>query len=138
MLRYRPMNQALSFEGREMERSGDRFVGSVPAEALRGEYALAYAFIVHDARGVAWRHPGLGEDLAQQPYFVARPTGGGSLQRAGMAPMKNGPVDWVYGRTWERYHSADRGSATAGPKGVNVRDRSIGEGGSAGRARRLV
>jgi hypothetical protein len=58
-----------------MERSGDVFTVRVPAGDLDGTYALAYAFVVRETSGVAWRYPGLGADLCRQPYFVVRPTG---------------------------------------------------------------
>jgi hypothetical protein len=74
-LRYRPMNQALPVSARTMERAGDDFVGSVPGEAADGAYPLAYAFVLRDANGHAWRHPGLGNDLAAQPYLIVRPEG---------------------------------------------------------------
>jgi hypothetical protein len=69
-VRYRPMNQALAFSAHPLERSGDRFEGSIPEEATRSGYPLAYAFVLRGANGDAWRHPGLGADLASQPYFT--------------------------------------------------------------------
>lgn len=75
-LRYRPMNQALPIAIRTMERSDDVFVGSIPDEAADGAYALAYAFVLCDTAGTAWRYPDLGAVLAQQPYYVVRPVHG--------------------------------------------------------------
>jgi hypothetical protein len=74
-LRFRPLNQALAFAVREMKRSRDAFTVRIPSADLDGTYALAYAFVVHETSGVAWRYPGLGLDLCQQPYFLVRPTG---------------------------------------------------------------
>ena len=74
-LRFRPVNQALAFRTSEMTRSGDTFTVRIPNADLDGAYALAYAFVVRETSGVAWRYPGLGADLCQQPYFVVRPTG---------------------------------------------------------------
>lgn len=73
-LRFRPLNQALAFAVREMTRSGDTFTVRIPNADLDGVYALAYAFVVRETSGVAWRYPGLGADLCRQPYFVVRPT----------------------------------------------------------------
>jgi hypothetical protein len=72
-VRYREMNQALSFTGREMHRTDDGFVTQLPGAELTGEYPLAYAFEIRDDSGATWRHPGIGETLSDQPYFVVRP-----------------------------------------------------------------
>jgi hypothetical protein len=72
-VRYRPMNQAVPYAVVDMHRAGDRFTGKVDADALDGDYPLAYAFVVFEHGRHAWRHPGLGEDLTSQPYFVVRP-----------------------------------------------------------------
>jgi hypothetical protein len=73
-VRYRPMDQALRFSERPMERSGDDLFGSIPAAAADGAFPLAYAFVLYDLRRIAWRYPGLGDDLASQPYFILRPS----------------------------------------------------------------
>jgi hypothetical protein len=72
-VRYRAMNQALAYDELEMDRSARGFVGRVPGGELTGAYPLAYAFILRTQGGVAWRHPGLGPSLSNQPYFVLRP-----------------------------------------------------------------
>lgn len=71
-LRYRPMDQSREWRETTMDREGDRFVATLPAEATRDPYPLAYAFVLVGSEGGAWRHPGLGENLARRPYFVAQ------------------------------------------------------------------
>jgi hypothetical protein len=71
-LRHRPMNQALSVSVERMRRSGGAFVGTIPPSAADGTFAVQYAFVLRDRRGHAWREPGLGPELASQPYFVLR------------------------------------------------------------------
>jgi len=71
-LRYRPMNQALPFAEQGMEREGSGFLGCVPGADLGTSYPLAYAFVLRDIHGTAWRYPGLGDDLSGQPYFTVR------------------------------------------------------------------
>ena len=72
-VRYRPMNQALPFGALEMRRTTEGFTAELPAQVLTGEYPLAYAFELRDEAGAAWRHPGLGATLTDQPYVVVRP-----------------------------------------------------------------
>jgi hypothetical protein len=55
-----------------MERSERGFAGSIPSESVDGAFPIAYAFVLQDRPGHAWRHPGLGANLASQPYFVVR------------------------------------------------------------------
>jgi hypothetical protein len=73
-LRFRPLNHSLPFGVREMTRSADTFTVRIPGTDLDGAYALAYAFVVRAADGTAWRYPGVGDELTDQPYFVVRPT----------------------------------------------------------------
>jgi hypothetical protein len=72
-LRYRPMNQSLACSTLETERRGARFMARIPAANLDGRYPLAYAFVLYDSDGTAWRHPDLGEELTRQPHFFVRP-----------------------------------------------------------------
>jgi hypothetical protein len=72
-LRFRPLNQALAFRASEMTRSGDTFTVRLPSAELDGAFPLAYAFVVRETNGVAWRYPGVGDELTDQPYFVVRP-----------------------------------------------------------------
>jgi hypothetical protein len=70
-LRYRPMDQSREWREATMDRDVDRFVATLPADATDAPYPLAYAFVLVGSAGAAWRHPGLGENLAGRPYFVA-------------------------------------------------------------------
>ncbi|MET0801669.1 MAG: hypothetical protein ABWZ53_10930 [Actinomycetota bacterium] len=72
-VRYRPMNQALEVQSREMDRTDGGFETELPGAELTGEYPLAYAFEIRDRDGMAWRHPGLGRTLSERPYVVIRP-----------------------------------------------------------------
>jgi len=74
-LRYRPMDQSRTYDETEMNRAGLRFVATIAKETTSAPYPVAYAFLVTGSRGSVRRFPGLGEDLAGCPYFVAR--GGG-------------------------------------------------------------
>jgi hypothetical protein len=71
-LRYRPMSQVLPFATIDMDRKGRRFVARIPGTELDGLYPLAYAFVLREEGGAAWRYPTLSADLAAQPYFVVR------------------------------------------------------------------
>lgn len=71
-LRYRPMNQALAYSSIPMSRSALTFTARIPPDEVDGRYPLAYAFVVRTVDGRARRFPGLGEDLASQPYHVIR------------------------------------------------------------------
>ena len=70
-LRFRPMDQSREWQESAMDRDGDRYAAVLPADATSGPYPLAYAFVLVGSRDGAWRHPGLGENLAGRPYFVA-------------------------------------------------------------------
>jgi hypothetical protein len=72
-LRFRPLNHALPFAMREMRRSGHAFTARIASTDIDGAYALAYAFVVRETSGAAWRYPGLGGRLCGLPYFVVRP-----------------------------------------------------------------
>jgi hypothetical protein len=71
-LRYRPMNQALRMSTSQMDRQGNAFLGVIPGDVADGLFPITYAFVIRDG-GRAWRHPGIGPELASQPYFVVRP-----------------------------------------------------------------
>jgi len=70
-LRYRPMDQSREWHEKDMNRDGGRFVATLSPEATGDAHPLAYAFVLGDSEGRAWRYPGLGENLAGRPYFVA-------------------------------------------------------------------
>jgi hypothetical protein len=81
VVRYRPMNQALAFAEIEAEREADGFTATIPGVELDGRYPLAYAFVMGFREGTASRYPGLGPDLADQPYLVLRPRSDDGLDR---------------------------------------------------------
>jgi hypothetical protein len=70
-LRSRPMDQSREWQEIAMVRDGDRYAAAISAEETSAPYPLAYAFVLVGSEGAAWRHPGLGENLAGRPYFVA-------------------------------------------------------------------
>jgi hypothetical protein len=71
-LRYRRMDQSEPYEEAEMSREDGRFVATVPSGYSDSPYALQYFFVMRAVGGSAWLHPGLGEDLSDQPYYVVR------------------------------------------------------------------
>jgi hypothetical protein len=67
-LRYRRVNQA------EIWRSGE-IAGSaatIPSDYTDSPFPLQYYFQIFEPSGAVLLHPGLGVDLATQPYFVVR------------------------------------------------------------------
>ncbi len=71
-VRFRPMNQALPWNSREMEEAGGRYSVDIAAREIGVSYPLSYAFLVRDGEGRAWRVPDLGQDHAARPYHVVR------------------------------------------------------------------
>jgi hypothetical protein len=71
-LRYRHVNQAEEYRTLEMSSEGGRYRAAVPGEYTDSRYPLVYFFELRDAGGQAWLYPGLGADLAGQPYFIVR------------------------------------------------------------------
>lgn len=71
-LYYRHVNQAERYQLAEMPADGNKFNFTIPADYTNSKYPLQYYFEVHGANGAAWLHPGLGNKLRQQPYFVVR------------------------------------------------------------------
>jgi hypothetical protein len=69
---YRHTNQAESFRASEMESQGSTFRASLPADYTDSAFPLQYYFEFHNQTGETWLHPGLGPDLANQPYYVVR------------------------------------------------------------------
>jgi hypothetical protein len=55
-----------------MKRRGRGFLARIAGRELDGRHPVAYAFVLRNEDGLAWRHPGLGEDLTGQPYLVIR------------------------------------------------------------------
>ena len=70
-LRHRPMDQSREYLETEMERDRGRFAATIPSDSTSAPYPLAYAFLVKEVTGAVWRHPSLGEDLGNCPYFIA-------------------------------------------------------------------
>ncbi|MGE3911042.1 MAG: hypothetical protein AB7K36_16915, partial [Chloroflexota bacterium] len=71
-LRYRHLNQAEAHQSVEMTGRDGVLSATIPAKYTDSAYPLMYAFEVRTGPAVAWRYPGLCEDLANQPYFVVR------------------------------------------------------------------
>jgi len=77
-LYYRHINQAERFRAIEMGHSevddgGGCLRGDIPGDYTGSPFPLQYFFELRDDDGRAWRWPGLGPELADQPYFVVRP-----------------------------------------------------------------
>jgi hypothetical protein len=69
-LRYRHVDQSKRYVEVEMSVVGGRFIATIPAKYTDSPYAIQYFFVLRDDRGAAWLHPGLDEDLSNQPYYV--------------------------------------------------------------------
>ena len=69
-VRFRPLNQAERYDTIEMDRTGRGFAASIPGSVTTTPYPLQYFFVLRDDRGGAWLHPGLQDDLSNQPYVV--------------------------------------------------------------------
>ena len=68
-VRWRPVNQALSYNSLDLKERGGVFVGEIPTDTAGSLYPMQYYFEV-TANGAAWPCPGLAPDLANQPYYV--------------------------------------------------------------------
>ena len=73
-LHYRHVDQSDEYCVVEMSGSGRRFSGVIPGEYTDSAYPILYYFVLRDAKGDAWIHPGLNADLANQLYFIVRRT----------------------------------------------------------------
>jgi len=71
-LHYRHVNQAERYEVAEMERDGDGFRGTIPAQYTDSPYPLEYFFVVRGVDGAAWLSPGFTPDLGNRPYYLIR------------------------------------------------------------------
>ncbi len=69
-LRYRRVNQAETWRAEEMRADGERLRASIPADCSDSPFPLQYFFALRDAADRAWLFPGLGEELAGQPFFL--------------------------------------------------------------------
>jgi hypothetical protein len=66
---YRHVNQAERFQRIDMTRDGATYRATIPATYTDSSYSLQYYFILKED-AVAHLHPGLGQDLLNQPYVV--------------------------------------------------------------------
>jgi hypothetical protein len=71
-LRYRHVNHAEAYTEVEMAREADSFSAVIPGGYSDSPFALQYLVVVRFASGGAFRHPGLGPELSDQPYFLVR------------------------------------------------------------------
>jgi hypothetical protein len=69
-LHYRRVTQAERWKSAPLAPDGPSWKGEIPAAYTDSPYALQCYFEPADASGAAWLHPGLGNALASQPYFV--------------------------------------------------------------------
>ncbi|MBU6399954.1 MAG: twin-arginine translocation signal domain-containing protein [Verrucomicrobia bacterium] len=74
-LRYRRVNQAELWQGRDMEPTGDGYRATIPATCTDSVFPLQYHFELHAASETAWLYPGLRPGWHGQPYFVVRQVG---------------------------------------------------------------
>jgi hypothetical protein len=64
------VNQAERWQALDMDRDGQGFKAAIPAEYTRSPFALEYYFELRRDAATAWLHPGLTDNLGNQPYFV--------------------------------------------------------------------
>ncbi|MBI4874722.1 MAG: hypothetical protein HY822_08820 [Acidobacteria bacterium] len=69
-LHYRRVTQAERWRLEPMQRRGDRFTATVPADYTQSPYPLQYYFELRAGDNAAWLYPGFGPNLAGQPYFT--------------------------------------------------------------------
>ncbi|MBS1858708.1 MAG: hypothetical protein JST11_25280 [Acidobacteria bacterium] len=71
VLRYRHVNQVERFAAMPMTGADGSFQATIPGEFTKSPYPLQYYFELRGGDGFGM-YPGLGERLADQPYFVIR------------------------------------------------------------------
>lgn len=71
LLRYRHVNQAERYRGIEMRLEDGKAEAVIPASYTDSPFPIQYYFELRQ-NGRAWLSPGLGPELANQPYFVVR------------------------------------------------------------------
>jgi hypothetical protein len=69
-LHYRHVNQGERYQVAEMSASGNTYRAQIPASYTNSPFPLLYFLELHAGPDAAWIHPGLGPNLAKQPYFV--------------------------------------------------------------------
>jgi hypothetical protein len=72
LLWYRRVDQAERWESVSMASGGGAFRAAIPADRTDSPYPLQYYFELRDGAGETQLLPGLGADLATEPYFVLR------------------------------------------------------------------
>jgi hypothetical protein len=53
-----------------MQARGSVYLGAIPSEYTKSDYAIQYFFEMETGPGRATSYPGLGPDLTSQPYYV--------------------------------------------------------------------
>jgi len=71
-LRYRHVNQSETYRMEQMHVQDGCHRSVIRGDYTDSPYPLQYFFVLRDALGRAWLHPGLNADLSNQPYFVVR------------------------------------------------------------------
>ncbi|HEX7959096.1 MAG TPA: hypothetical protein VF493_04230, partial [Terriglobales bacterium] len=71
---YRHVNQAERYQTAELRAEGVNYRATIPASYLDALYSIQYYFELSQGPDETWLYPGLLSDLANQPYFVVRPT----------------------------------------------------------------
>jgi hypothetical protein len=69
-LHYRHVDQSESWQQVPMDLSGQTLSGTIPGDYTASTYPLMYFFSVRHRDGGQALHPGLAQDLSNQPYFV--------------------------------------------------------------------
>jgi hypothetical protein len=72
ILHYRHVDQAENYATVAMDRHGEEFGASIPAEYTQTEFPLEYFFEVRMTEGKTALHPGFTQELTNQPYIVVR------------------------------------------------------------------
>lgn len=70
VLHYRHANQAELYRTVDASPTECGWDARIPGSYTDSPFSLIYFFEVRRADGAAWRYPGLGSSLADQPYFV--------------------------------------------------------------------
>jgi len=73
-LYYRHANQAIDWQVMPMGKVGDQYQAVIPAEYTKTRYPMTYYFAIDMKKDSIAIYPGLGENLANMPYFVVRQT----------------------------------------------------------------
>jgi hypothetical protein len=74
-LHYRILHQAAAWQTLPMTRSRRTFRASIAGTYADGVFPLQYYFSLHAGTGAPQLYPGIGADLADEPYWVLSPAG---------------------------------------------------------------